>query len=102
MQAPPELIGIHINLASAVPTEIFSALPSHRPPPGLSADENYAFERLDYLFTHGLPPFQEMGGRPQTLYAIEDSPSDLRPGSSTTTRAAWISSRAPLTATSKA
>jgi pimeloyl-ACP methyl ester carboxylesterase len=77
VQAPAELIGIHINLASAVPAEIFSALPSHRPPPGLSADESYAFERLDYLFTRGLPPFQEMGGRPQTLYAIEDSPVGL-------------------------
>ena len=42
-----------------------------------SADESYAFERLDYLLTRGLPPFQEMGGRPQTLYAIEDLPVGL-------------------------
>ena len=77
VQAPPELLGIHVNLASAVPAEIFAALPSHSLPPGLSADERYAFERLDFLFTHGLPPFLEMGARPQTLYAIEDSPVGL-------------------------
>jgi pimeloyl-ACP methyl ester carboxylesterase len=77
VQAPPELIGIHINLASAVPAEIFAALGSHTPPPGLSSDENDAFERLDFLFTHGLAPFQEMGARPQTLYGIADSPVGL-------------------------
>jgi pimeloyl-ACP methyl ester carboxylesterase len=77
VQRAPELVGIHVNLPSAVPAEIFAALPSHTPPTNLSADERYAFERLDYLFTQGLPPFQEMGARPQTLYAIEDSPVGL-------------------------
>jgi pimeloyl-ACP methyl ester carboxylesterase len=77
VQAPRELLGIHINMPSAVPAEIAQALPSHRPPPGLSADEQYAFERLDFFFTHGLAYAQEMGNRPQTLYAIEDSPVGL-------------------------
>ena len=31
--APPELLGIHINLPSAVPAEIFKALQSGSPPP---------------------------------------------------------------------
>ncbi len=75
--APPELLGIHTNMPSAVPAEIASALPSHRPPAGLSADEQYAFERLDFFFTHGLAYAQEMGGRPQTLYGIADSPVGL-------------------------
>jgi pimeloyl-ACP methyl ester carboxylesterase len=77
VQAPPELLGIHTNMPSAVPAEIFAALPSHTPPPGLSADEARAFERLDLFFTHGLAYAQQMAGRPQTLYAIADSPVGL-------------------------
>ena len=42
--------------------------PVTAPPPGLSADEKRAFERLDFFFTHGLAYAQEMGNRPQTLY----------------------------------
>jgi pimeloyl-ACP methyl ester carboxylesterase len=75
--APPELLGIHTNMPAAVPAEIAEALPSHTPPPGLSADEKRAFERLDLFFTHGLAYAQEMGARPQTLYGIADSPIGL-------------------------
>lgn len=77
VQAPPELLGIHTNMPSAVPPEIFQALPTHTPPPGLSADEKYAFERLDLFFGKGLAYAQEMGLRPQTLYGIVDSPIGL-------------------------
>jgi pimeloyl-ACP methyl ester carboxylesterase len=77
VQAPPELLGIHTNMPSAVPAEIFSALATHTPPSDLSAHEKYAFERLDFFFTHGLAYAQEMGSRPQTLYGIEDSPIGL-------------------------
>jgi pimeloyl-ACP methyl ester carboxylesterase len=77
VQAPPELLGIHTNMPGAVPDEISAALPSHTPPPGLSADELYAFERVDYFYTHGLAYAQEMGARPQTLYGIADSPIGL-------------------------
>jgi pimeloyl-ACP methyl ester carboxylesterase len=76
-QAPRELVGIHTNLPSAVPAEIFTALASHSPPPGLSADERFAYDRLDFFLTHGLAYLQEMAGRPQTLYGIEDSPVGL-------------------------
>jgi pimeloyl-ACP methyl ester carboxylesterase len=77
VQAPPELLGIHTNMPSAVPAEIFQALPTHTPPPGLSADERFAFDRLDFFFSKGLSYAQEMAQRPQTLYAIEDSPVGL-------------------------
>jgi pimeloyl-ACP methyl ester carboxylesterase len=77
VQAAPELLGIHTNMPSAVPEEIWKALPSHSPPPNLSADERYAFERLDLFFSRGLAYAQQMGGRPQTLYAIADSPVGL-------------------------
>jgi pimeloyl-ACP methyl ester carboxylesterase len=77
VQAPAELLGIHTNMPSAVPAEIAKALPSHSPPPGLSADEKYAFERLDFFFTQGLSYAQQMANHPQTLYAIADSPVGL-------------------------
>ena len=77
VQAAPELLGIHTNMPSAVPAEIFQALPSHSPPAGLSADEKYAFDRLDFFFTRGLAYALEMAGRPQTLYGIADSPVGL-------------------------
>jgi pimeloyl-ACP methyl ester carboxylesterase len=76
--APPELLGIHINLASAVPAEILKALGSgDGPPPGLSADEKSAFERLAFFFAHGLSIFSMMANHPQALYAIADSPVGL-------------------------
>jgi pimeloyl-ACP methyl ester carboxylesterase len=76
--APPELLGIHINLPSAAPAEVLKALGSgNGPPAGLSADESKAFERLAFLFATGLPIFSMMANHPQTLYAIADSPVGL-------------------------
>jgi pimeloyl-ACP methyl ester carboxylesterase len=76
--APPELLGIHINLPSVVPDEILKALRlGDGPPEGLSADERYAFDRLEFFFAQGLSYAQEMGKRPQTLYGIADSPVGL-------------------------
>jgi len=76
--APPELLGIHINLPSAVPAEILKALGSGADAPaGLSADERAAFDRLAFFFTHGLSYAQQMANHPQTLYAIADSPVGL-------------------------
>ena len=40
-------------------------------------DEKHAFDQLDYFYKHGLGYAQEMANRPQTLYAIEDSPIGL-------------------------
>jgi pimeloyl-ACP methyl ester carboxylesterase len=75
--APPELLGIHTNMPSTVPPEIWQALPTHKAPAGLSADEQYAFDRLDFFFTHGLSYAQQMANHPQTLYGIADSPVGL-------------------------
>jgi pimeloyl-ACP methyl ester carboxylesterase len=76
-QAPPGLLGIHTNLPSAVPAEILQALAGHTPPPGLSAEERHAFDGLDTFFGHGLAYALQMGARPQTLYALADSPVGL-------------------------
>ena len=47
------------------------------PPRDLSDDERYAWDQLDFFYKHGLAYAQEMGNRPQTLYALEDSPVGL-------------------------
>jgi pimeloyl-ACP methyl ester carboxylesterase len=82
LQAPPELLGISTNMAATVPPDIAKALAMGSPPPStLSADERNAWDRLTFFYKFGLGYANEMALRPQTLYALADSPIGL---------AAWI------------
>ncbi|MEJ0091727.1 MAG: epoxide hydrolase family protein [Limisphaerales bacterium] len=74
---PSAVLGIHLNMPSAVPPEIFKALQGGPVPIGLTPDEKHAFDQLDSFFKNGLGYAQEMNHRPQTLYALEDSPVGL-------------------------
>jgi pimeloyl-ACP methyl ester carboxylesterase len=78
VQAPPELLGIHTNMANVIPLDIDKAAFSGAPAPaGLSADEKAAYERLSFVYAKGIAYGFQMGLRPQTLYGIADSPVGL-------------------------
>src|SRR5215468_3634871 len=74
---PPGLVGIHTNMPATIPDEIAKLLPDGPPPASLSPDEKYAWDQLSYFYKHGLGYALEMANRPQTLYAIADSPVGL-------------------------
>jgi pimeloyl-ACP methyl ester carboxylesterase len=74
---PAGLVGVHTNMPATVPDEIATLLPNGPAPASLSADERYAFDQLATFYQHGLGYAQEMAGRPQTLYALADSPIGL-------------------------
>jgi len=82
VDAAPELLAIHTNMPATVPAEVAQALQVGGPAPsGLSAEEQHAWDQLDFFFKRDVFYAFEMGTRPQTLYGIADSPIGL---------AAWI------------
>jgi pimeloyl-ACP methyl ester carboxylesterase len=77
LQKPAGLLGIHTNMPGTLPDNISAALAGGPVPAGLSGDEKYAWDQLDFFYKHRVGYAQEMGSRPQTLYALEDSPVGL-------------------------
>jgi pimeloyl-ACP methyl ester carboxylesterase len=78
LQRPAGLIGIHTNMPATVPPDIDKAAFAGAPAPsGLSSDEKHAYDQLAFFYKHGLGYANEMANRPQTLYALADSPVGL-------------------------
>ena len=78
-QAPPGLLGIHINLPATVPPDVAAALASGGlPPAGLSEKERAAFDSLDTFYKRRRAYGAMMGTRPQVIgQALTDSPAGL-------------------------
>jgi pimeloyl-ACP methyl ester carboxylesterase len=96
-QGHPELIGIHSNMPNVIPPEIDKAALAGSPaPPGLSADEERAYETLasTYKYLNTAPSW---GHARKRCTASRIHPSAWQPGCSTTTRLVCGSSHALLT-----
>jgi pimeloyl-ACP methyl ester carboxylesterase len=78
-QAPPGLLGIHINLPATVPLEVAAALGTGKAPDGLSEQERAVFDALvAYRMSGGSSYLDMMTARPQALgYGVTDSPAGL-------------------------
>jgi pimeloyl-ACP methyl ester carboxylesterase len=76
-QAPPELIGIHVNFPGFAPPAVVDAIQSAGPAPvDLLAEEQRAYDQMTFLFRN-IPTQQMMAAHPQTLYGLSDSPVAL-------------------------
>jgi pimeloyl-ACP methyl ester carboxylesterase len=77
VQAPPELLGIHVNMPGAIPEDINQAAFLGAPAPaGLSEEERSTYDQLVFFASHVYYAFL-MGTRPQTLVGLADSPMAL-------------------------
>ncbi len=78
-QAPPGMLGIHVNLPATVPPDVAAVLALGGPPPAeLSEKERAAFDALDTFFKKYRAYSVMMATRPQTIgYALTDSPAGL-------------------------
>jgi pimeloyl-ACP methyl ester carboxylesterase len=79
-QAPPGLLGIHLNLPAAIPPEVAAALATGGPAPAsLSDPERAAFEgSRKYSMSGSAAYFVMLSARPQAVgYGLNDSPVGL-------------------------
>jgi len=79
VQAPPELLGIHINMPARFPAEINQAAFAGAPAPsGLSDEERSSYEQLVFFYKHVYYAFW-MATRPQTMTGLRTRhrPRDL-------------------------
>ena len=78
-QAAPGLLGIHINLPAAVPSDVAMALAAGGVPAGLSEKERASFNSLETFFKKYMAYGAIMGTRPQAIgYGLADSAGRTR------------------------
>ena len=75
--APPELLGIHINLPSAVPAEILQGAPVWHPAARPLGRREATRSNGSLLLYPRSVYAQQMANHPQTMYGIADSPVGL-------------------------
>jgi pimeloyl-ACP methyl ester carboxylesterase len=76
-QAPEGLVGIHLNLAATVPSDVAAALAAGGPPPeGMPEQERATFDALSAYTKRGNSSYANMlTARPQAIgYGMADSP----------------------------
>jgi len=77
VQAPVELLGIHTNMAGAIPADIDGAAFGGAPAPdGLSAEEKRVYDELVFVYKNVYYAFW-LASRPQSAAAFADSPIGL-------------------------
>jgi pimeloyl-ACP methyl ester carboxylesterase len=78
VQAPPGLLGIHVNMPGVFSADVDQAAFAGAPAPaGLSAEEKLAYDRLVFVYTKGIAYGFQLGLRPQSMTGIADSPVGL-------------------------
>jgi pimeloyl-ACP methyl ester carboxylesterase len=78
-QAPPGLVGVHVNLPATIPADVGMSLAAGGPAPaGLSDKERAAFDSLVTFNAKNRAYSVMMATRPQMIgYALTDSPAGL-------------------------
>jgi pimeloyl-ACP methyl ester carboxylesterase len=99
VQAPPELLGVHTNMPSAVPAEIFQALPSHNPPSGFRPTKNTLSNGSTSSSPTAWHTPRRWGAARRRCTRSRIHLSGSRPGFSTTT--SRVTSSSPASSTGK-
>jgi pimeloyl-ACP methyl ester carboxylesterase len=77
LQQPKGLLAIHTNMSATIPPDVVKLIPGGPEPAGFTSDEKHAWAQLVEFYSNGLGYAIEMNHRPQTLYALADSPIGL-------------------------
>ncbi|HYG06391.1 MAG TPA: alpha/beta fold hydrolase [Stenotrophomonas sp.] len=78
-QAPPGLLGIHLDMPATIPPELVKGINVGDPAPaGLGVSERRAYDQLSTFFGRNAAYGAMMVTRPQTIgYALTDSPAGM-------------------------